>query len=176
MFEDLDELARGLAENDISRRQAIRWAGYSVRGASLSSMGFAQSAEALTRKARRRCRRKGGTPLEKGNCHCAWEAVTCPPATIEPDPNLFTCQNDPTCFCYKTTEGRGFCGQESACLPGTCSSSSECPPGWKCAVNTCCTTTPSSGCVPPCGTEEFRAGQDGTSGARGMTPAGPRGD
>jgi len=176
VFEDLDELARGLAEDTISRRQAIKWAGYSVAGAALSSMGFAQSTEALTRKARRRCRRKGGTPLEKGNCHCAWEAVTCPPATIEPDPNLFTCQNDPTCFCYKTTEGRGFCGQESACLPGTCSSSSECPPGWKCAVNTCCTTTPSSGCVPPCGTEEFRAGQDGTSGARGMTPAGPRGD
>ncbi len=174
MFEELDELARGLAENDISRRQAIKWAGYSVLGATLSSMGFADTAEALTRKARRRCRRKGGTPLEKGNCHCAWEADTCSP-TVEPNPDRFTCQNDPNCTCYKTTEGRGFCAQLSRCPPGTCSSSSQCPPGWKCAVNTCCTDTPSSVCVPPCGTEIMSAGQDGTSGVREMTPAGPRG-
>ena len=174
MFEDLDELARGVAENDISRRQAIRWAGYSVLGAALSTMGFADTAEALSRKARRRCRRKGGTPLEKGTCHCAWEADTCTP--IEPDPDLFTCQNDPNCFCLKTTEGTGFCSQIARCPSETCSSSSECPPGWKCAVNTCCTATPSSFCVPPCGTEEIMsAGQDGTSGARGMTPVGARG-
>ena len=30
VFEDLDELARGLADSDISRRQAIKWAGLSV--------------------------------------------------------------------------------------------------------------------------------------------------
>jgi hypothetical protein len=46
VFEDLDGLARGLAENDLSRRQAIKWVGYSVLGAALSSMGFAESAEA----------------------------------------------------------------------------------------------------------------------------------
>ena len=62
MFEELDELARGLAENVISRRQAIKWAGYSVLGATLSSMGFADTAEALTRKFKRRCRNKGGHP------------------------------------------------------------------------------------------------------------------
>jgi hypothetical protein len=152
VFEELDELARGLAENEVSRRQALKWAGYAVAGATLSSMGFADTAEALTRRARRRCRRKGGTPLEKGNCHCAWEADTCSP-TIEPNPNRFTCQNDNSCTCYKTTEGRGFCGQLSGCPPGTCSSSSDCPPGWKCAVNTCCSATPSSVCIPPCGLE-----------------------
>jgi hypothetical protein len=47
MFEELDELARELAENDISRRQAIKWAGYSVAGATLSSLGFADTTEAL---------------------------------------------------------------------------------------------------------------------------------
>ncbi len=47
MFEDLDELASALAEDDISRHQAIRWAGYSVAGAALSSLGLAESAEAL---------------------------------------------------------------------------------------------------------------------------------
>jgi hypothetical protein len=40
VFEDLDELAKGLAENDLSRRQAIKWAGYSVLGAALSSNGL----------------------------------------------------------------------------------------------------------------------------------------
>jgi hypothetical protein len=50
VFEDHDELARGPAENEISRRQAIRWAGYGALGAALSSMGFADTAEALTRR------------------------------------------------------------------------------------------------------------------------------
>ncbi len=54
-----DELARGLASGNISRGQAIRWAGYSVLGAALSSVGFADTAEALTRRQRRRCRRRG---------------------------------------------------------------------------------------------------------------------
>ena len=40
MFEDLDELARGLAENDISRRQAIKWAGYSVLAGPLCLRGL----------------------------------------------------------------------------------------------------------------------------------------
>src|SRR5919199_1160545 len=80
VFEELDELARGLAENEVSRRQAIKWAGYSVLGATLSSMGFAERAEALTRNARRRCRKHGGTPLEKGNCHCAGSCAQSGPA------------------------------------------------------------------------------------------------
>jgi hypothetical protein len=48
VFEDPDELARGLAENEISRGRAIRRVGYGVVGAALSSMGFAGRAEALT--------------------------------------------------------------------------------------------------------------------------------
>jgi hypothetical protein len=51
LFEDLDELARGLAENDISRRRAIKWAGYSVLAATLSSLGFAECAYVLRRPA-----------------------------------------------------------------------------------------------------------------------------
>jgi hypothetical protein len=89
VFEELDELARGLAENDISRRQAIKWAGYSVLGATLSSMGFADTVEALTRKARRRCRRKGGTPLERGECHCG---IRCDTNAENSD---FICGNTP---------------------------------------------------------------------------------
>ena len=129
-----DELARALDENSISRAQALRWAGYAVAGAALSSMGFADRAEALSRKARRRCRRKGGTPLNKGECHCA---STCGPA--------FTCQNDPNCLCLKTLEGKGFCAHFSPCGT-TCSTNSQCPTGWKC-VDSCC----GPNCVPPCG-------------------------
>ncbi len=161
MFEDLDELARGLAENDVSRRQAIKWAGYSVLGAALSSMGFAESAEALTRRQRRRCRRKGGIPLEEGNCHCGFNCDA-------PDSDRFTCQDDPNCICHQTTEGRGFCATNLLrCPVETCSRSRDCPPGWRCVVNTCCDVNPI--CVPPCGTE--------IEGARvsGITPVGPRG-
>jgi hypothetical protein len=143
VFEELDELARGLAENDISRRQAIKWAGYSVLGATLTSMGFAERAEAisLSRRFRRRCRRKGGTPLEKGNCHCA--------ASCGDVPTQFTCAGSSACICVQTTEGTGFCANgTTACdAIGTCSKSSECPLGSKCVKNICCDTPV---CVPVC--------------------------
>jgi hypothetical protein len=163
MFEDLDELARALAQNDISRRQAMRWAGYSVLGATLSSMGFAETAEALTRRQRRRCRKKGGIPLEKGNCHCGFNCGTS-------DPDRFTCQNEEFCNCFKTAEGKGFCADVLVDCGAVkaCTRSSQCPTGWKCVVNGCCQNKP-SGCLPPCGTAA------GTSRVSGMTLAGPRG-
>src|SRR5829696_7031940 len=137
MFEDLDELAKGLAENDISRRQAIRWAGYSVLGASLSSMGFAESAEALSRKARRRCRRKGGTPLAAGDCHCGLNCDA-------PDPTKFTCQDNPNCRCFMSTGGFGWCGRLDQCANlQECTFSSDCTPqfGTEACVHTCCGDT-----------------------------------
>jgi hypothetical protein len=141
MFEELDELARGLAENDISRRQAIRWAGYSVLGTALSSVGFAESAEALTRRARRRCRRKGGTPLEKGTCHCGYN---CPGEF-----SLFECENDPQCACGETTEGSGVCARINIQCNGLqlCTASGQCPTGYRCIRDNCCG---SSACFPLC--------------------------
>jgi hypothetical protein len=124
VFEDLDELARGLAENDISRRQAMKWAGYSVAGAALSSMGFAETAEALTRRQRRRCHRKGGVPLEKGTCHCAG-------ANCDTDFDFFTCGAN--CSCELTVEQRGFCAVNGNVGTG-CSSSEECTGNNKCVV------------------------------------------
>ena len=165
VFEDLDELARGLAENGISRRQAIKWAGYSVLGAALSSIGFAESAEALTRRQRRRCRRKGGALLEKGNCHCA---IKCD----APDLNNFTCQNNRNCACFQTTVGRGFCASLNvSCLElPSCSRDSQCPSGWKC-VFTCCPGTSSVLCLPPCGVKASSAQQTAAS-SSAMTPNG----
>jgi hypothetical protein len=155
VFEDLDELARGLAENDLSRRQAIEWVGYSVLGAALSSMGFAESAEALTARQRRRCRRKGGIPLEKGNCNCGFRCDA-------PNPNQFTCQNHPGCACLKTTEGKGFCTQRALCEGlQECSSSSQCPSGFKCSA-TCCPGEPLR-CVPACGLAALGAQQPAAS-------------
>ena len=141
MFEDLDELARGLAENDISRRQALKWAGYSVLGASLSSMGFADTAEALSRKARRRCRRKGGTPLAAGDCHCGLNCDA-------PDPTKFACQDNPNCRCFQTTDGSGFCGSLQNCnVLQSCTENADCEFGSEVCVQTCCG---SPRCVSPC--------------------------
>jgi hypothetical protein len=142
VFEDFDELARGLAENDISRGQALKWAGYGMLGAALSSVGFADTAEALSRRKRRRCRRKGGTPLEEGDCHCA--------AGCGDAPDRFSCQGNPQCWCIKTTEGTGFCadriGLPCASLQA-CTSSSECPSNYQCTTSTCCATPV---CMPAC--------------------------
>jgi hypothetical protein len=161
VFEDLDELARGLAENDISRRQAIKWAGYSVAGAALSSMGFAETAEALTRRQRRRCRRKGGTPLERGECHCGFKCGSS--ADI-------VCESNRNCSCTKTIEGRGFCANFNVNCPNvSCTSSSKCPSGTKCVVNTCC--EPSAVCLPACSSSSSMSAPRGS----GMTPGGPRG-
>ena len=142
MFEDLDQLARGLAENDISRRQAIRWAGYSVLGATLSSMGFAETAEALTRRQRRRCRRKGGTPVAKGECQCA---STCSGGPI-------FCNSSQSCACFKTTEGKGFCSSGFT-GPNLCTSSADCAAvsaGAKC-ISSLDPCVPSV-CAAPCRT------------------------
>ena len=144
MFEDLDELAKGLAENDISRRQAIRWAGYSVLGASLSSMGFAQSAEALSRKARRRCRRKGGTLVTGGDCNCALNCDA-------PDPTKFKCQDDPNCRCLESSAfGLGFCVRLEQCEGlQTCSFDDDCEFGLERCVETCCPSAPNR-CMRSC--------------------------
>jgi hypothetical protein len=141
MFEDLDELARGLATGSISRRKAIMWASYGVLGAALSSMGFAEPAEALTRRFRRRCRRKGGTPVEKGNCHCALNCGV--------DPSDFICHSNLDCICYQTTDGRAICALDpSQC--NNCTTSADCPTGQKCVVKSCC---PNQGiCAAPCPT------------------------
>ena len=126
MFEDLDELARGLAENDISRRQALKWAGYSVLGATLSSVGFAETAEALTRRQRRRCRNKGGIPLEKGTCHCA--------ATCTSGFSQFHCNGSTNCTCLKTVSGKGFCAKGTLFVDTGCPNQMNCASGKTCVV------------------------------------------
>ena len=162
MFEDLDELARGLAENDISRRQAIKWAGYSVLGASLSSVGFADTAEALTRRGKRRCLRNGGMvcgngPLKKK--YCCTSGTTCAGGETCGQgcagggscgaQGFPECMNNPSCFCTTTVEGGTFCAQIGLSCNEltTCTNSQQCPEGSACAV-TCCGQP--AVCNPPC--------------------------
>ena len=142
MFEDIDELARGLAQNQISRRQALRWAGAGALATALCTVGFSGTAEALTLSQRRMCRSNGGTPVERGECNCAFN---CGPLEA-----TFDCDNNPICSCAQTIEGRGFCADFSGrCPEETCSSSSECPSGWKCIVTTCCPVGHNV-CAPSC--------------------------
>jgi hypothetical protein len=134
-----DDLAKGLDDGSISRGRTLKWIGAGAVAFAIGPL-FPAQAEALTRRQRRRCRSGGGAPLGKGNCHCAYN---CPV-----DDTPFTCKNNPTCKCYQTTEGRGFCAGSFGCPGQTCISSINCAPGWKCVVNTCC--NPSTICVPPC--------------------------
>jgi hypothetical protein len=133
-----EDLARGLAENTISRRQALKWAGVGILGAALSSVGLPDTAEALTKKQRRRCRRKGGTPLERGDCHCGFNCGQ----------QITQCHGNPNCLCFETTANRGFCGTNFACdAVNTCATSADCLEGHKCVTDTCCGEPM---CAPPC--------------------------
>jgi hypothetical protein len=88
----------------------------------------------------------GGTcprpPLTEGDCNCAFHCG-------DSFPSPATCQDNPNCMCWETTEGTGFCGGIGNCFEFVCSSSSECPSGWRCVVNTCCVNSPTI-CLPPC--------------------------
>jgi hypothetical protein len=133
----LDELARGVADGSISRGQALKWLGAGAVAFAIGPL-FPEQAEALTRRQRRRCRNRGGTPLERGECNCGLKCGA--------NLSRFTCQGNPNCTCHQTTEGRGFCGQ-SIC--GTaCTASGDCLSGSKCVVNDACCGGPV--CVPAC--------------------------
>jgi len=66
---------------------------------------------------------------------------TCSPVTCAPPSG---CNNNPNCSCFHTAEGGVACTQEGFC--NGCTSSSSCPPGQVCVVNTCC----GSACLALC--------------------------
>ena len=157
-----DELARGLAENSISRRQAIRWAGMGALATALSTVGFSGTAEALTRAQRRRCLERGGIVCgeTRSEEYCCRRRTTCAGGGTCAAQGCrrggsceegfeFGCRNDNNCFCATTVEGRSFCGHLNSCSGVTvCTSSQDCPTGWVCA-RTCC-GNPSPVCQAPC--------------------------
>lgn len=121
-----DELARELNDGSISRRRALKLVGAAALAAALMPV-MPRQAEALSRGARRRCHRKDGIPLERGNCNCGWQCG--------PDRALFSCHDNTNCTCYKSPDGKGFCGTGTG--NGGCTRNSDCDPDRKCALNTC---------------------------------------
>jgi hypothetical protein len=71
----------------------------------------------------------------------------------------------PDCGCVTdTTSGKCFCHQGTPCRlvkQHTCTSTSQCPPGYTCALS-CCKLSGVSylACLPPCGTVGYGAGAD----------------
>jgi hypothetical protein len=124
-----DDLARGLDEGTLSRRRPLKLAGGALVAVVLPSL-FPREAEAVNR-AKRRCRRKGGVYLTKGNCRCA---ITCPFTS-----DKFTCHSNPNCVCMQTLTGSGFCADNSSNLATGCSSNAGCPVGKECLFNPGCT-------------------------------------
>jgi len=128
--------------------------------------------------------------LEHGDCLAPagavrGEACTC---LFNPDPECagITCENVSSCnpsslcespVCVTTAEGGGVCVEGAAACPDlVCpGGAADCPPGWICAVQTCCLEPI---CIPP----ELFCPEDGALGgtarARRLLPpedyAGPR--
>ena len=143
-----DDLATALADGSISRRRALKWIGAGALAAAIGPL-FPEQAEALTRRQRRRCRRRGGVPLERGECHCGFQCGLS--VNIQ-------CEGNPNCICLQTVGNRGFCAFNAECAQlRACTASSECPPGWRCVVGHCCTDefgNPVPACAPPCEAED----------------------
>jgi hypothetical protein len=141
-----DDLSKALTNGTVSRRRALQLVGAAALGAALMPV-LPKQAEALTAKARRRCRKKGGVVLEKGNCHCGY-TCTSPVAKSE-----FQCTDDPNCFCYETLDGRGTCAQIVVFAP--CASNAGCPTDQVCVVGRGCGSQRSCTTTDDCITSEI---------------------
>ena len=127
-----DDLAKGLDDGTVSRGRALKLVGAALLSSALMPL-VARPAEASLK---RKCHRKGGLFASRGDCHCAWQCGE--------DITQFTCLSNPNCTCYKTPDGKGFCGTGSG--NAFCTKNSDCTPPRKCALHTC-----SGGlCIAPC--------------------------
>jgi hypothetical protein len=123
-----DDLAKGLGDGTVSRGRAIKLVGAAFLATMVPSL-VPREALAITKK---KCHKKGGAYLAKGDCHCAATCNT--PATVE-----LHCHSNTSCFCAETVNSTGFCG-----LLGTfsgCSTSTDCPTGQTCVVERGCTSS-----------------------------------
>src|SRR5215216_3679895 len=112
-----DTLTKLLRTGSGSRRRAL-----AVLLPTALTAGLSDGTEALTRRARRKCRAKGGVPLERGNCHCARTADNIDTAD-------FPCHDNPDCYCGKTASGNGLCTAKTGGSGTVCSSTIKCPTG-----------------------------------------------
>ena len=119
-----DTLAKLVSERSGSRRKALQVVGAALAGGSLGSL-FSREADASAKK---RCKKKGGTYLRKGGCHCAFKCG---------DSSSFSCNGRADCTCLRTVGGRGYCAQGNVFAFAGCSASSECATGQECIIPDC---------------------------------------
>ena len=141
-----DELAKGLADGSVSRRQALRWIGGALVGGLLASIpgaaAFAQQPSTFCGSGYcyppKVCEKGGGRP------RCVCPTVNCPQgATV----------NQQTCEC-QCPSGQEMCGGRcvSSCTGGrtldqsTCTC--ECPPGTTLCGNGSCVSSNCTGGKP----------------------------
>lgn len=118
----LDDLARGVATGTISRRHVLRFAGAALTTAVLTPL-VPDRAEALTRRQRRRCRRRGGTVCQ----------------TPSGQRCIFT-QSDPNnCGeCGNVCDTGGDLCMTATCVSGQCAATPiNCDDGDACTINSC---------------------------------------
>jgi hypothetical protein len=84
------------------------------------------------------------TPTDGGNQPC--QTFVCGNTFCASRPS----ESPPDCFCFEVAEtpGQGICLGNFPCSNPTCTSSSQCAPGFTCVVNTCC--GPQGVCAPAC--------------------------
>jgi hypothetical protein len=158
-----DELARGLASGEFSRRKALRLMGAALLGGTLGSLGIGgiAAADDLCKPEGKKCRKD--EQCCSGKCEgseCA--AVVCSPAGSCPNIPL-GCEGDINCGCLQTVEGIGFCASNWPCEEAqTCTTTADCPAGYACTAVSCCPDVVV--CAPPCA---------GTSGLTAARTAGP---
>ena len=117
-----DDLAKGLDEGTISRGRALKLAGGALLAVVVPTL-FPREAEALN-KAKRRCRRRGGTYLSKGECHCATHCS-----------HTISCNGTSSCSCVEKADGSGgFCANSTQGFTGTDCVTNPCQSGQTCIV------------------------------------------
>jgi hypothetical protein len=120
-----------LSEERVTRGRLLKRAGVGAAALGAGSMLTATTASANAPPSR--------ACAEPGASGCS----TCP-AAAHPCPGGTGC-----CYCFITTEGCCFCAEDFFCDVPSCTSSSQCPPGWACVPNTCCGA--GGVCAPHCG-------------------------
>jgi hypothetical protein len=159
LMDRFEKLAKDMA--GMSRRDALRRVGGGLAGAMLAAFGIGtarawQEGGGEDNPCETDCdffwggpngnRPKWGQCMNScGKCRASGGG-TCFSATL--------CENGPNfCFCTDTVEGgAGFCASDQFCvnLP-TCKTSADCPSGWVCSADTCCTLFGFKPiCNPPC--------------------------
>ena len=104
------------------------------------------------------------TGFDGGRCFNEGQPCTttfiCPVPSTEPNPAA-ACDPTLDCYCWELMGGGSVCADNFLCTDCFCSSHTDCPMGWSCAVNTCCTQppeTPEGHCVPSTCSEENALG------------------